>query len=86
MTVYGTSFVSPVWAYPSEIVPAAESLGPNIVHWIGMALSTLTPPLIAQAVGHTNMYPMFFFFGTYSFLGLVHVWWKMVDSDGYHYH
>jgi hypothetical protein len=46
MFVYGGMMLSAVWSYPSEIIPAAESLVPNVVHWVALSLSTLAPSLV----------------------------------------
>jgi hypothetical protein len=73
MTVYGGSFISPIWSYPSKIVPASQSLIPNIVHWLALALSTLIPPVITGIMPKNNAYPVFLFFGLYGLLSLLHV-------------
>lgn len=85
MAVYGCAFVSPVWSYPSEIVPASQFLLPNIVHWIALAISTLIPPLVTAALPHNNSYPVFLFFGAYSIFGFFHVKFKLRESDGFTY-
>ena len=77
MAVYGAAFISPVWAYPSEIIPASESLLPNIMHWVALAISTLIPPLVTAALPHNNSYPVFFFFGIYGIVGFMHVKFKL---------
>jgi hypothetical protein len=38
MMIYGGSFISPIWSYPSEVIPASETIIPNIVHWTALAL------------------------------------------------
>lgn len=38
MIIYGGSFISPIWSYPSEVIPASQTLIPNIVHWTALAL------------------------------------------------
>lgn len=83
MAVYGAAFISPIWSYPSEIVPAAQSTIPNITHWLALAASTLIPPLVTGAIG--NPYPVFIFFGLYSFIGFAHIFRHLKESDGYTY-
>jgi hypothetical protein len=83
--VYGGSFIAPIWAYPSEIVPASESLLPNIFHWVALALSTLIPPLVMKVMPHHNPYPVFIFFGLYGFLSLIHLMRYLRESDGLTY-
>lgn len=73
MVVYGGSFISPVWSYPSEVIPASETIIPNIVHWTALALEILIPPLIAGKMPNNNAYPVFFFFGVYGLFGFIHV-------------
>lgn len=38
MIIYGGSFISPIWSYPAEVIPASQALIPNIVHWTALAL------------------------------------------------
>lgn len=52
MIIYGGMLLSAVWSYPSEIIPAAESLIPNIVHWVALSLSTLAPSLVMSLMPH----------------------------------
>lgn len=85
MAVYGGSFISPIWSYPSEIIPASQALGPNIVHWLALAISTLVPPVVTGIMPHNNAYPVFLFFGLYGFIGVVHVFSTMKESDGKSY-
>jgi hypothetical protein len=85
MAIYGAAFISPIWAYPSEIIPASQSMIPNIVHWLALAFSTLIPPLITGAMPGHNPYPIFLFFGLYSFIGFIHVFRYLRESDGYTY-
>ena len=37
MMIYGGSFISPVWSYPSQVIPVSETIIPNIVHWTALA-------------------------------------------------
>lgn len=82
MAVYGAGFISPIWAYPSEIIPASESLPSNILHWITVALCMLVPPLVSGIMPNNNPYPVFIFFGLYGFLGFAHVRWTLRESNG----
>jgi len=85
MVIYGGSFIAPIWAYPSEIVPASQSLMPNIFHWIALALSTLIPPLVMKVMPDNNPYPVFLFFGIYGLLSLIPVVRYLRESDGLTY-
>jgi hypothetical protein len=85
MVVYGASYISPIWAYPSEIIPAKKALLPNIVHWISLATSTLIPPIIARTMPNNNSYPVFFFFGLYGLFSLMHIIPFLRESDGLTY-
>lgn len=73
MVIYGASFISPIWAYPSEILPASKSLCPNILHWLSLSISTLVPPIVAGMMPNNNSYPVFIFFGLYCLFGFAHV-------------
>jgi MFS family permease len=73
LAVFGTGFISPIWAYPSEVIPAAQQLPANILHWISIAISMLVPPLVASFMPNNNPWPVFIFFGTYGFIGFIHV-------------
>jgi len=85
MAVYGAAFICPIWAYPSEVIPASESLLANIMNWIALAISTLIPPLVTGAMPNNNSYPVFIFFGLYGLIGFVHVKCKLRESDGFTY-
>lgn len=85
MVIYGATYISPIWAYPSEIIPASQALVPNIINWISLATSTLIPPLVLKAMPDNNPYPVFFFFGGYGLLCLLHVVPTMKESDGHTY-
>jgi hypothetical protein len=82
MIVYGGSFISPAWAYPSEVIPASNALIPNITQWSGMAVTTLIPPLVSGAMPKNNPYPVFLVLGVYGFLSLIHVYRVLKESDG----
>jgi hypothetical protein len=84
MAVNGAWFHNPIWAYPSEIIPASEALPMNILHWFTLAICMLVPPLIS-GINNGNPYPVFIFFGLYSFIGFVHVRWTLRESDGLSY-
>jgi hypothetical protein len=73
MIVYGGSFISPIWSYPAEVIPASQAVIPNIVHWTALALEILIPPLIAGGMPNHNAYPVFFFFGIYGLFAFIHV-------------
>lgn len=85
MMIYGGSFISPIWSYPSEVIPASETIIPNIVHWTALALEILIPPLIAGKMPNNNAYPVFFFFGIYGIFGFIHVFRCLRQTDGLTY-
>lgn len=85
MAVYGASFISPIWSYPSEVIPASQALVPNVVHWLALAISTLVPPVITGIMPGNNAYPVFLFFGVYGIIGFIHVFKTMKESDGKSY-
>jgi hypothetical protein len=74
MIIYGAAFVSPIYAYPSEVIPASEALFSNIMHWVALSISTLVPPLVSKVMPHSNPYPVFFFFGIYGVFGFIHIY------------
>lgn len=84
MAIYGAGFISPIWAYPSEIIPASQALPSNILHWITLALSMLIPPLVA-GYNNKNPYPVFIFFGIYGLIGFIHVRFTLRESNGLTY-
>jgi hypothetical protein len=71
-----------VHLYPSEVIPANVALIPNLVHWLGLAIATLVPPLIAGAMPNNNTYPIFIFFGIYGIFAFTHVFNSLKESDG----
>ena len=73
MAIYGVAFISPIWAYPSEVIPAAQQLPANILHWLSLSFSMLIPPLVSSFMPGNNPWPVFVFFGVYGVIGLVHV-------------
>ena len=82
MAVFGGSFISPNWGYPTEIIPTSQALVPNIVHWLFLSISTLVPPVIAGIMPGNNAYPVFIFFGLYSLFGMIHVFATLKESEG----
>lgn len=82
MAIYGGAFISPIWSYPSEIIPASEAVIPNVAHWLALATSTLIPPIVAGMMPNDNPYPVFVFFGLYGFLSFIHVYKDAKESDG----
>lgn len=84
MAIYGAGFLSPIWSYPSEIIPASQALPSNILHWVALAVCLLVPPLVSGA-NNSNPYPVFIFFGIYSLIGFAHVRSTMRESKGLTY-
>lgn len=82
MAVYGGAMSSPIWAYPSEVIPAKKSLFTNIAHWLSMAISTLVPPLITGSMPDGNPYPVFLFFAFYGIISFIHIFRYLRESDG----
>ena len=85
MAVYGVGFISPIWAYPSEVIPAAQQLPANILHWITASFTMLIPPLVASFMPRNNPYPVFIFFGIYGLIGFAHVRSTLRESNGLTY-
>ena len=78
-------FISPMWAYPAEVIPAVQQLPVNILHWVSVAICMLIPPLVASFMPKNNPYPVFIFFGIYTFIGFVHIRTTLRESDGLTY-
>ena len=85
MAIYGVAFISPIWAYPSEVIPAAQQLPANILHWLSLAFSMLVPPLVSSVMPGNNPYPVFIFFGIYGLIGFVHVRSTLKETNGLTY-
>ena len=85
MAIYGVAFISPIWAYPSEVIPAAQQLPANILHWLSLAFSMLVPPLVSSVMPGNNPYPVFVFFGIYGLIGFVHVRSTLKETNGLTY-
>ena len=85
MAIYGVAFISPIWAYPSEVIPAAQQLPANILHWLTLAFSMLIPPLVSSFMPKNNPWPVFIFFGVYGFIGLIHVRMVLKETNGLTY-
>jgi hypothetical protein len=85
MIIYGGMMLSAVWSYPSEIIPAAESLVPNTVHWIALSLSTLAPSLVMSIMPTDEVYPCFLFFLGYTLLAFFYFRAYVVESNGLSY-
>jgi hypothetical protein len=86
MIIYGGMMLSAVWSYPSEIIPAAESLIPNTVHWVALSLSTLAPSLVMSIMPTDEVYPCFFFFFGYTLFAYFYFKENVVESNGLTYH
>lgn len=86
MTVYGLTYIAPIWAYPSEIIPASQTIFPNILNYVSLATSMLIPPIIVKIMPENNPYPVFLFFGGYGLLAVIHMIKTLRESDGYTYH
>lgn len=84
MAIYGAGFLSPIWSYPSEIIPASQALPSNILHWVTLALCLLVPPLVS-GFNNNNPYPVFIFFGIYGIIGFAHVRAVLRESNGLTY-
>lgn len=84
MAIYGAGFLSPIWSYPSEIIPASQSLPSNILHWVTLALCMLVPPLVS-GFNKGNPFPVFIFFGIYGIIGFIHVRFTLRESNGLNY-
>jgi hypothetical protein len=82
LAVFGTGFINPIWAYPAEVIPAAQQLPANVMHWLSIAIAMLIPPLVASFMPKNNSWPVFVFFGLYSFVGFLHVRSTLKESDG----
>ena len=63
----------------------SQSLIPNIIHWIALAIATLVPPLVAGAMPNNNSYPVFLFFGFYGLISFFHIFRHLRESDGKSY-
>lgn len=85
LTVFGMGYISPMWAYPVEIIPAVQQLPVNIFHWISISITMLIPPLVASFMPKNNPYPVFIFFGIYTFIGFIHIRSTLRESDGLTY-
>lgn len=85
MVVYGGMMLPAVWSYPSEIIPADESLIPNSVHWIALSLSTLAPSLVMSFMPENQVYPCFLFFFAYTFFIFLYFREYVVESNGLTY-
>ena len=81
MAVYGVAFISPIWAYPSEVIPASQQLPANILHWLSLSFSMLVPPLVSSFMPRSNPYPVFIFFGVYGIMGFIHVRSTLRESN-----
>ena len=73
MIVFGAGYISPMWAYPPEIIPSHEQSLVNVLHWLSIAITMLIPPLVAGIMPENNPYPVFIFFGIYGLLGFIHI-------------
>ena len=84
MIVFGLIFSPVSWAYPAEIVHSAQSTVGNVFTWITMALTTLVPPIIINAM-HGNAWVFFMFFGVYITLSLIYMFNSLVETRGKKY-
>lgn len=84
MAIYGLGFLSPIWSYPSEVIPAGRAMPANILQWATLAICLLIPPLIS-GLNNGNPFPVFFFFGIYGLLGFIHVRSTIRESNGLTY-
>jgi hypothetical protein len=84
MAIYGLGFLSPIWSYPSEVIPANKAMSANILQWVTLAICLLVPPLITGS-NNGNPFPVFFFFGIYGLIGFIHVRATIRESSGLTY-
>ena len=85
LAVFGAAYISPMWAYPVEIIPAVQQLPVNVLHWLSIAFVMLIPPLVASFMPKNNPWPVFIFFGLYTFIGFAHIRSTLRESDGLTY-
>ena len=85
MAIYGSMFISPIWAYPYVVVPTAETLGVNMAQWLSLSVSLLVPPIVSGIMPDNNPYPVFFFFAAYGFVSFIHIYSTLKESDGKSY-
>lgn len=82
MVIAGAFFFPPAWSYPSEIVPAAQTLHQNIAQWFALSISTLLPPFVMYLMPNNNPYPIFIFFGLYCLMAIFYLHKKLVETKG----
>ena len=81
---FGLLFAPVNWAYPAELLPPTKIIYGVSMSWVGLAITTIFPPIIQQA-NHQNNYPTFFFFGIYTTISLIYMGLKLVENKGLTY-
>ena len=82
--IFGLLLAPVNWAYPAELLPPSKIIYAISVSWIGLAITTIFPPIITQAMDG-NEYPTFLFFAIYTTISLIYMGLKLVENKGLNY-
>lgn len=74
MMSFGSTFNPVSWPYPTEIIKPELVPYTTFLSWLGCIIITVFPPIIIEDFPSHNAYPLFFFFGAYSFFSSIYIY------------
>ncbi len=85
MVSFGSTFSPVSWPYPTEIITPDLVPYSTFTNWLGCTIITVFPPIIIEKMPGNNAYPLFFFFGSYSFLSSIYIYFGAKEIKGLTY-
>ena len=84
LAIFGLLLAPVNWAYPAELLPPSQIIYAVSVSWVGLAITTIFPPIIMQVMNQDN-YPTFLFFAIYTTFSLIYMGLRLVENKGLNY-
>ncbi len=85
MISFGSTFSPVSWPYPTEIITPDLVPYSTFLNWLGCMIITVFPPIIIEKMPGNNAYPIFLFFGSYSFLSSIYLYFGAKEIKGLTY-
>lgn len=84
MVVFSILYNPVMFTYPAQIIPAGQYIVAYVFNQAAMALALFVPPLILTAMDG-NGFALFIFFGVYSTLSVIYMYFYLKESKGIKY-
>ena len=78
MIMFGLLITPVLWSYPAEIIPPSQNGVTVMMTWVALSITAIIPPIIIERMPGNNPYPIFFFFGGYTMISLIYMWFYLV--------